>query len=199
MAIDDIIRQIEEDAKAEADSLLSNAKAEADAIREKSKRQAEKLLEEETRKAEEKAKEHGRRIETLAGLELRKEILKEKKSLIQVAFLKAEEEISGLSPDEHRAFLKPIILKAVESGNEEIVTSEQHRGAFTPEFIRDLNTEFGPKNGGLRLSDETGGFSGGFVLREGKKETNLTLTSLITSKHDFLEPEVAKILFGENK
>jgi V/A-type H+-transporting ATPase subunit E len=199
MAIDDIIRQIEEDAKAEADSLLSNAKAEADAIREKSKRQAEKLRAEETQKAEEKAKEHGRRIETLAGLELRKEILKEKKNLIEDAFAKAEAKIAGLSPDEHRAFLEPIILKAVESGNEEVVTSAQHRDAFTPEFIQDLKTKFGSKNGGLRLSEESGDFSGGFVLREGKKEINLTLTSLVTSIRDSLEPEVAKILFGENK
>jgi V/A-type H+-transporting ATPase subunit E len=199
MAIDDIIRQIEEDARAEADSLLSNARAEAEAILEKSKRQAEKLREEELQKAEENAKEHGRRIETLAGLELRKEILKEKKSLIQNAFLMAEEDIAGLSPAEHRAFLKPIIIKAVESGQEEIVVSAKHIDAFTPEFIRELNSELDSKNGGLRLSEENGDFSGGFILREGKKEINLTLTSLIASGRDGLEPDVADILFGGNK
>jgi V/A-type H+-transporting ATPase subunit E len=199
MAIDDIIKQIEEDGRAEADSLLSNAKAEAEAVLEKGKRQAEKLRAEETEKAKENAREHGRRIETLAGLDLRKKILKEKKSLIEDAFSKAEEKIAGLSPDKYRAFLKPIILSAVESGNEEIVVSARHRDAFTPGFIQDLNSELASKNGSLKLSEEGGDFSGGFVLREGKKETNLTLTSLIISKRDQLESEVAKILFGANK
>jgi V/A-type H+-transporting ATPase subunit E len=199
MAIDDIIKQIEEDAQSEADDLVSNAKAEAEAILEKARRQAEKLREEETRKAEENAREHGRRIETLAGLDLRKEILKEKKSRIEAAFARAEEEIANLPPAETRAFLKPIILKAVESGGEEIVVSAEHREAFTSEFIQELNKELASKSGSLRLSEEGGGFSGGFILREGKKETNLTLASIIAYGRDRLEPDVAEVLFGEQK
>lgn len=199
MAIDDIIRQIEEDARDEGNALLANAKAEADAILEKAKRQAKRLREEETRKAEENAREHGRRIETLAGLELRKEILKEKKDLIQNAFTKAQETIVNLSPAEHRDFIKPIILKAAETGKEEIVVSAKHRDAFTPEFIQELNSELGSKNGGLKLSAESGDFSGGFILREGKKETNLTLKSIIASERDRIEPAVASILFGKSK
>lgn len=198
MAIDDIIRQIEEDAKAEADTLLSNAGAEAEAILEKARRQAEKLRAEETEKTQEKAREHRRRIETLAGLDIRKEILKAKKSVIEDTFLKAEERVAGLPPNEYRAFLKPIILKAVESGNEEIVTSTRHRDAFTPDFIQDLNGELSSIKASLGLSEETGNFTGGFILRDGKKETNLTLRSLIAEKRDHLEPNVAKILFGEN-
>jgi len=199
MAIEDIIKKIEEDASAEAETLRANASAEADAILEKAKRRVEKLREEETRKAEEDAKEHARRIETLAGLELRKEILKEKRDLIQTVFAKAEEQIANLPPAEHRAFLKPIIINAVESGNEEIVVSAKHRDAFSSEFIRELNDELGSKNGRLRLGAESGDFSGGFILREGKKETNLTLKSLIASERDRLEPRVAEILFGKSK
>ncbi len=196
MAIDDILRQIENDARAQGDTLLSNAGAEADSIREKAARQAEELRAEETSKAHERAEEHAGRIETLAGLELRKDVLKEKKDIIGDAFARAEDKIASLPPGEYRAFLKPIILKAVESGNEEIIPPAGRREVFTPEFIQSLNDEIAPSGGALRLSEDSGDFSGGFILREGKMQTNLTLKSLIASGRDRLEPQVAKILFG---
>ena len=145
---------------------------------------------------EERAEEHGARIETLAGLELRKDVLRQKKDIIDDAFARAEKEIANLPPDEYRAFLKPIILGAVESGNEELIPPAGRREDFTPEFIRSLNEEIPPSGGALRLSEDSGNFSGGFILREGKMETNLTLKSLMTSGRDRLEPQVAKILFA---
>ncbi len=198
MAIEDIVNQIGEDARSEADAMLSRTKAEADAILEKAKKRAEGFREEAMQKAEERAKEHARRIETLAGLELRKEILKEKKDLIAEAFAKAEDKIASLPSNEYIAFLKPIILAAVESGNEELIRSQRHHEMFTPDFLHSLNSELGSPNASLRLSEDIGDFSGGFILREGKKDTNMTLRSMIDSRRDSLEPEVAAKLFGEN-
>jgi V/A-type H+-transporting ATPase subunit E len=197
MAIEDIVKQIEEDARSEAESLRSNAEAEAGAICEKAKRQAEALGAQETQKAKEGAEEHGRRIETLAGLELRKDILREKKDLIEDAFSRAAAEIANLPPDEYRSYIKPIILAAVESGVEEIVPSAKHRDFFTAAFLKDLNGDLNTAKAALRLSDDTGKFSGGFILRDGKKETNMTLSSMIATRRDKLEPEIAKLLFGQ--
>ena len=198
MAIEDIVKQIEEDAGSEADSLRSNAEAEAGAIREKARRQAEALCAQDMQSAKEGAAEHARRIETLAGLELRKDILKEKKDLIEDAFSKAAARIADLPPDEYRAFIKPLIVGAVESGVEEIVPSARHRDFFTPDFLDNLNAELKKDTAGLRLSEDSGDFSAGFVLRAGKKETNMTLASIITFGRDKLEPEIAELLFGQN-
>ena len=197
MAIEDIIRQIGDDAMAKSDGMLSGARAEAEVVIEKARKNAERFRAEAMRKAEEGAKEHARRIETLAGLELRKDILKEKKSLIAEAFEKAEDKIANPPCAEYLAFLKPIIIDAVESGSEEIVPSKKHRSMFTSAFLDELNSELGSPNGRLRLSEDSGDFSGGFILREGKKETNLTLKSLFGTERDRLEPEVAGTLFGE--
>ena len=199
MAIENIINQIGEDARAESDSLLSVARAEADAVRERAAKEAERLRSEALKKAKERAEEHARRIETLAGLELRKEVLQEKKNLIGEAFAKAEERITSLPPEEYLAFLRPIILGAVDSGNEEVILSKRHRSMFTADFLNTLNHELGPQKGRLRLIDESGEFSGGFILRDGKMETNMTLRSLMDSRRDDLEPKVAGILFGEDK
>ena len=198
MALEDIIKKISEDDRSEAESILSHARAEADAIREKAQEQGKELRSEMTRKAQERAKEHASRIEVLAGLEQRKDVLKEKKKLIEDAFAKVEERIINLSSDEYLTFLKPLILGAVESGREEIIPSAAHRHLFTPDLVKSLNDELGPQRGHLRLSEESGGFPGGFILREGNKETNLTLESLIKAQRDNLEPSVAGILFGKN-
>lgn len=197
MALEDIIKKIEEDDSSEAESILSAARAEADAIRTEAQERAEKLRAELMRKAKQRAEEHASRIEVLAGLEQRKDVLREKKRLIEEAFTKAEQTITNLSPDDYLAFLKPLILGAVESGNEEIIPSAAHRHLFTPDFIKSINDELGAQRGRLRLSEESGNFPGGFILREGNKETNLTLDSLIKSQRDNLEPSVAGVLFGE--
>jgi len=197
MAVEDIIKKISEDARSEADALLSFARAEADAIREKAQRQADELKAEMTQKAQERAKEHGARIEMLATLEFRKEILRAKKKLIEEALKKAEDTIRNFARDDYLSFLRFIILSEVDSGNEEIILSAAHRDLLTPDFLDGLNNELGPSKGNLRLSEETGDFSGGVILRDGRKETNLTLKSLIESERDKLEPFVANILFGE--
>lgn len=199
MAFEDIVKKIGEDARTEAESLLSIAHAEADAIREKARREGEDLSSQLMEKARHRAEEHARRLETLAGLDLRKDVLKVKKNLIEEMFRRAEEEIINLPPDAYRAFLRPIILAEVETGNEELIFSSRHRTLFTDDFLRELNDELGPLKGRLQLSGESGDFSGGVVLRDGKKENNLTLKSLIEAQRDKLEPLVADILFGENK
>ena len=70
---------------------------------------------------------------------------------------------------------------------------------FTADLLNTLNHELGPQKCRLRLIDESGEFSGGFILRDGKMETNMTLRSLMDSRRDDLEPKVAGILFGEDK
>ena len=71
MAIEDILRQIGDDAMAKSDGMLSGARAEAEVVIEKARKSAERFRAEAMQKAGERAKEHARRIETLAGLELR--------------------------------------------------------------------------------------------------------------------------------
>lgn len=197
MAFEDIVKKISSDARLEADSLLSLARAESDSILEKAKKQAEEMRAGLLQKAKERADEHGARVETIAGLELRKETLKEKKRLIEDTFEKARKEVEDLPPGKFLAFLKPIILDAVESGVEEIILSPKHKNMFTPTFLAELNSELGAQKGRLRLSEESGNFSGGFILRDGNKEINLTLESLIKSQRDNLEPQIAGILFNK--
>jgi V/A-type H+-transporting ATPase subunit E len=196
MPLEDIIKKIDDDARAEADSLLSLAKAEADAIRDKARKQAEDLRQRLMQQAKERALERASRIRTLAGLDQRKELLAEKKRIIDEAFARAEEKIVNLPKEQYLEFVTRLMLGAVESGREEIIPSARHKDFFSQEFLENLNKQLGPK-GHLRLSGEAGNFSAGVILREGNKETNLTLKSLIAWRRDHLEPEIARMLFGQ--
>jgi V/A-type H+-transporting ATPase subunit E len=198
MALEDILKKIEEDARAEGDALVSLGRAEAESIRQKARKEAEQLRAELMQKAKERAKSHADRIQVLAGLDQRKEVLREKKKLVDDAFAKAKESIRKFPPNQYLAFLRPLILKEVETGNEEIIVSSEQRYLFTQEFLKSLNDELGREKGHFRLSGETGNFSGGFILRERNRETNLTLETLIESNRDVLEPQVARLLFGQN-
>jgi vacuolar-type H+-ATPase subunit E/Vma4 len=199
MALEDILKKISEDARAEADSLVSVSRAEAESLREKARKEAETLRAGLMRKAKERAENHADRVKVLAGLDQRKEILKEKKRLLDETFEQARKRLLNLSPGEYLAFLKPLILKTVESGNEEIIPSAAQKNLFTPDFLKSLNDALGIEKGHLRLSGESGNFSGGFILREGNRETNMTLESLIDSQRDTLEPQIARTLFGEKR
>ncbi|GAB4338261.1 MAG: hypothetical protein Kow0099_12230 [Candidatus Abyssubacteria bacterium] len=196
MPLDDIIKKINDDVRAEADSLLSLAKAEADAIRDKARKQAEELRQQLMQQAKARALEHASRIKTLAGLDQRKELLAEKKRIIDEAFTRAEEKIVNLPPERYLEFISRLILGAVESGTEEIIPSARHKHLFSLTYVESLNRRLGDK-GHLRVSNDAGDFSAGVILREGKKETNLTLKSLIAWRRDELEPEIAGILFGQ--
>lgn len=199
MALEDILNKINADARAEADSLLSVARAEADSIREKARRDAGEMHAELMEKAKERALHRADRIRVLARLDQRKDVLKEKKRLVDEVFERAKGHILSLPPRAYLELLKPLILEAVESGKEEIIPASSQKHLFTPEFLKSLNDALGPEKGHLRLSDEAGNFTGGFVLREGNRETNLTLESLIDSQREALEPQVARILFGQTK
>jgi len=50
----------------------------------------------------------------------------------------------------------------------------------------------------ITLSERTGDFSGGLVLKEGGIETNLSYDALVMSRREQLEDDVVSILFGED-
>ena len=49
----------------------------------------------------------------------------------------------------------------------------------------------------IKLSDETGNFAGGCIIKEGNIETNCTFEVLVKGMRDELEQEVSNVLFGQ--
>ncbi|MBL7074645.1 V-type ATP synthase subunit E [candidate division KSB1 bacterium] len=198
MALDDIINKIKGDAQVEAQKIMERASLEAEEIREKARRQAEELKAEMLAKAKRLAEEEGERVLTLASLEFRKALLREKQSKIDEAFRQAQDRLVKLERKEYQDLMKNLLMEAVESGEEGIVVSTTHRGMWTDQFLKGVNRMLGQGSGRLKLSGETGDFSGGFILRRGRTEINYSFEAIFKTIREDLEPEVAKILFVES-
>ena len=201
MALEDILKRIREDAHKEAEKVRKEAKARAEAILEESKNEASSIRESLIKEGKASSLKERRRILTLSNLESRKEILKKKQSFIEEAFQMALQHLENLSNGQYCSTIKKMLLQTVESGEEEVIISPRDEKRMTPSFLEEVNEGLAEngKSGKLRLSPERREFSGGFILRSGRKEIKCTFTSIFKVKREELEGEVASILFRGNR
>ena len=88
-----------------------------------------------------------------------------------------------------------LMLKAVETGDEEVIIDENEK-RIDPDLIDEVNGQLdrdGKRE--LRLSDERQYLGGGFILKRGKIKNNVSLDVLLAQARRDLEIELAKELF----
>jgi V/A-type H+-transporting ATPase subunit E len=192
-------QKILNDAEAEARKIIEEGEAEARGITDQARAEAEKAASEYHAKAEADAAEHIRRKTSLRELEARKAVLAEKGRLIEEVYDKVLESLREKDRAGGYALTRDLLLKAVETGTEEIIVAPEDRKAIDKSFVDGLNAELvkAGKKGQLTLSEETREIRGGFILKRGRAESNSSFDTLLTMLKDDVETEVADILFGE--
>ncbi|MCP4129498.1 MAG: hypothetical protein GY754_00640 [bacterium] len=139
-----------------------------------------------------------KRRNSLKDLEFNKDILKVKwEQLARVL----ENVAARLRQDDmYRRFLKTVLFKGVQTGQEEVIVSEEDRDIVNTGFLGDINLELEEKLENppeLRLSDETRATGGGLYLKEGKVEYNATIKIAIKKIFDDNELEIIDMIFPE--
>ncbi len=197
MAFEDILKRIREDGHKEAERIRKEAEGEAEKILEEVRREVGSVKEKTLHDAQVSLQDEKRRILTMASLEARKKVLEKKQDLIEESFQKALNHLGHLSDEEYQEAVKKLLLRTVESGEEEVIISPGEK-RLTSALLDEVNEELHSKGrpGKLKLSSERRGFQGGFILKAGRKEINNTFDSLFKEKREELEAEVAGILFG---
>jgi V/A-type H+-transporting ATPase subunit E len=196
--IDKIAEKIAEDAKKEAEALLTAAQAEAAAIADKYAAQAQAESEIILAAGREKAREIRRRADSAAVQEAKQQFLAAKQRIIAQTFDQALQRLLSLGLGEYRAFLARMAAKAAATGSEEILLTSKDREALGQKVLEEANRllkEAG-KKGNLTLSPEAGSFSGGLVLKAGDVEVNCTLDALLRLSKEELALDVAAALFA---
>jgi V/A-type H+/Na+-transporting ATPase subunit E len=194
MALEDIVRKIDADARAAADALLEEGKREAESIlaaaRERARTERERL----DAAARQRADEERNRIVTLARLSARRDLLSGKQQMIDRVFDEVRRRLATMPEDEYRLFIKGVMKSSVETGSEDVVIGEDE-SRIDQAFLDEVSREIG---GGakLTLSSERRRMDGGCILKRGKTETNCTLETILRSAREQHETEVAAILFG---
>ncbi|MFC1683231.1 V-type ATP synthase subunit E [Candidatus Zixiibacteriota bacterium] len=198
MSVDKIKAKILADARAEAKKVEDQISGQVRQIEAQQKEQVEVIEKQVQLEAKQRAEDRFKKDIATAELELRKTLLAEKQALIQKIFDQALKRLTKLTGEKYEKFLLELLLKTVETGDEQLIFSTADEHKVKDQFLEKANrllTEQG-KKGELRLVREERDLRGGFILRRGKKEVNCSLGALFSTVREELEPGVAKILFS---
>jgi V/A-type H+-transporting ATPase subunit E len=191
--------RIIKDAEEEARKVIAEGEAEAMKITGEARAQAEEITKRAGGRAADEAKEHIRRQISIRELDARKAVLGEKGKLMDEVFEKAWEELRREDVEGGYALTKSLLLKVIETGNEEIVLSPEDKKRISTSFLAGLNKELKGKGlkGEVKVAEDTRPMKGGFVLRSGRRETNVTFESMLAVMRDEVELEISNALFKE--
>ena len=189
-----IIAHIQADADAEAAEILARADARCAEIRESYEQKAKEAYAERIRAGVRENQDRLDSMERLAKMEGRKTVLALKQEMVAESFDLAADKLTQLPAAEYTAFLAKLAAKASITGDEEIVLNARDRKAVGRQVVEAANKALG--GGKLTLSDKTGDFKGGLILRRGNIEANCTAELLVDLCRDEMAAELAGVLFG---
>lgn len=192
------------------DKILAEAHAEAEKIRrEAEERQAaeqsrfdEQMAEfrEQTEQmAAQAAQAEKAQLLALARMEAAKDYLREKAKILDEVFARSRRRIQELPDDEYRELMARLLLEAVEAGDEQVVAG-QDDSRIDSKLVNEVNSRLkaqGKGKGGLSLSQEKHHLGGGFLLKRGRIQTNVTTDVLVDQARNDLEIELSDELFKD--
>ncbi len=184
--IDNVIKEVLEEAKKEAEEILSSAKKEAEKIISKARKEAEEIEKHALEEASNKCEERKKMEKALAELEARKELMKRKKELIDSVLKEIEQEFYSLSGKEREKVMRALAKKAGKEWST-IKCSEKDMKILKKLF---------PKAKIERVK-----IAGGFIAENEDKTVlvNMSFEEIFNSLKQELVKTLAETLFGEAK
>lgn len=201
MGVEKVTEKIGADAEARVHEVAAKADRRREGILAGAREELRRMEEETTRLGDAAEREQSERLVALATLENRKALLQKKRSLIEGAFEEALDHLASQEKDAYQQMIRAILLRAVETGQEEMVISEDDRSRLDQAFIEDVNAALAGngKKGRITLSSETAPMRGGFLLRSGRREIDCSLDALLDTVREDLEVEISQLLFEEER
>ncbi len=201
MALDDIIRKIEQDATARVEEVRGKAAEDAARVRHDTEQRCARLRETVLAEGKQRAGRERERLLSTARLEERKAVLAGKQGLIEEVFREALERVISLGEKDMLDLLSGVAIGSFPGGLMEIILSPADRKRLGKKLVDRINKSLSGKGPGARavLSQETRPIRGGLIMQGGKREVNCTFDALFKEKRSDLEAEVARILFSDGR
>lgn len=194
--LDNIVEEIRNQSKQEADEILK----EADVFCKDYMNKIKKDVEVEVVSIEKKALADRKLYEekTVSGMEFleRNSILRAKQQVIEQAIDKARESIAGLNDEEYFNVLEKLLRKNVQQGNGKICFSKKDLDRIPNGFEDRVKEIVAENQGELVIDKKPANIKDGFVLVYGEIEENCTLKALFDSNIDRIKDIANKQLFG---
>ena len=195
MNAEEVVEKILSDARAEADAITGEAKAKAESQAADQQAELERFEQQTQELAEKAAQEKRERILASARMDIRKATLAKKREIIDEVFNKSVKKLSELEEKEYLKLIESLMTKAAETGSEKVIIGKDEN-RIDANFVKQINRKLGPGyKGNLQLSDERAEISGGFILRRGNVQINVSTDVLVDQVREELEMELAGELF----
>ncbi|HQF92082.1 MAG TPA: V-type ATP synthase subunit E family protein [Synergistaceae bacterium] len=192
MALADIKKKIETEARQEAGKLLQRAREEADAILAEADLQAEKMRQSYERRLQEEEPEVLRRRRIVADMDVQRLELGARREVIGKTFETALGALRALPAEKYEAFVTALLENAMITKSEEVLVGRKEK-VVTAAWLEKFNKAH---DASLTLSSEKLDGSGGFVLSQGRVDVNCTFDMLVHSLTEDLEADVVERLFS---
>lgn len=203
MGIEDILARIESDAAREIEKARAAAEAQKATIMAEAQAAADAIITTAAREARQHKERTIERLISAARLEARNRLLAAKQKFIDLAFEQALESVRRLHDDKYRKLLMNLLVKNVDRGDESVVVSERDAIRLGADFMEEVNREIErtkspsgkARKGHLKLVTQKAETEGGFILRSGRLEVNMTFSAMLKAVRDRIEADVARVLF----
>ncbi len=195
MEAQQVIEKILADAKAEAEKITQQAQEKQADEQAKLDEQLVEYRKQTETLAEKAARDESSHLLAAARMQIAKEYLAEKRRILDDVFEQARERLRNLPDEEYCGLMKQLMLEAVETGEEEVIVDAQE-DRIDASFIEQANSKLAKTGkGNLKLAPDKHNLGAGFLLRQGKIKTNVSVDVLLDQTRKDLEIELAKELF----
>lgn len=207
MASDKIINRILQSAKSDAQKIIDEANQKALLEKQYSKKETQQKIKDIENRYRNDIDEYEKTVKLNTGLQNRKDILKVKQSVIREAFEQAKKDIKKIPDDIWYPLIETIVLEATVSDTEYIKATKNDIHKFRKHykneksFLDYLNKELrkrGHKKG-LKLDETPARFEDGIMLVGEYSDVNASFDVLIDNIKEYIEYDVAKILFNSEE
>jgi V/A-type H+-transporting ATPase subunit E len=194
--LEKILKAIEAEAQAGADTVIAQAKRESEIIIANAKSEAEAKFSVIAEKSEVDVKAVISRAESAAALQEKKILLDTKQQIISNIIASARKRLDGLSNSDYTNVILSIVGKYAHNKKGKILFSSSDRVRLTDDFPEKLISTLANKVGAfLEIAKEEPSFADGFLLVYGDIEENCSFDALFAEEKDILQDKVNSLLF----
>lgn len=193
--IDNITKEILQDARAKADGILSEAREKADQIRSASEEETAAILKQAEENAAKEREKTRSRTASAAQMRARERKLAVRQEIIDEVLQKAYDRLDGQSTEAYFAMIEKLLEANVTPGRGVILFGARDLARLPADF-EERAAAIGKEHGAeLSVSPTAENISNGFILKYGGIEENCTLAALFAEKRDALRDQVNGILW----
>lgn len=197
MNAEQVVEKILSEARAEAEKIEAAAADKCAAAEAELKSQLADYEKQTEGLAAQAGEDKKARMLATANMEIRKEYLAAKVALLDDVFNKVRDRIKTLSDKEYEDLVTSLMTKAVQTGDEEVVVGAGEK-RIDHSLIKQVNRKLGPGyKGNLQLAQDRANIDGGFILKRGKIQVNVSIEVLLAEARDKFEIKLAEELFAE--